>query len=174
MEISGFILLLPILIIRFGLLKLLNKEGTNRAIFTPPLKGIEKPAYWINILSILAMSIILLFSRISLISTLNIIGLTVSIIGIIFYGISIIQFAKPNENGLNIRGLYSLSRNPIYVAFFLYFVGCCLLTNSLLLFVVLVIFQISEHFLILSEERWCIEEFGEDYTNYKSKVRRYL
>jgi len=29
-------------------------------------------------------------------------------------------------------------------------------------------------FLIMSEERWCIMEFGEEYIKYMNKVRRYI
>lgn len=65
-------------------------------------------------------------------------------------------------------------RNPMYVSFFLYFLGCSLITNSWILFIVLIIFQISVHYLILSEERWCIKEFGLEYVNYMKRVRRYI
>jgi protein-S-isoprenylcysteine O-methyltransferase Ste14 len=42
------------------------------------------------------------------------------------------------------------------------------------LLVILVIFQISVHFLIISEERWCRGKFGEPYEKYMLEVRRYL
>ncbi|WP_347877296.1 hypothetical protein [Halanaerobium saccharolyticum] len=62
----------------------------------------------------------------------------------------------------------------MYLAFFLYFLGCSFLINSLFYFIILLIFQILVHYLILSEERWCIKEFGEEYKKYKKKVRRYI
>jgi len=62
----------------------------------------------------------------------------------------------------------------MYVDFFLYFLACCILTVSRVLFIVLVIFQISVHFLIISEERWCRKQFGEAYNDYLEKVRRYI
>lgn len=39
---------------------------------------------------------------------------------------------------------------------------------------ILLIFQVSVHFMILAEERWCRETFGEPFLNYLHKVRRYL
>ena len=87
---------------------------------------------------------------------------------------SIIDFAKPQDNGINKNGLYNYSRNPMYVAFFIYFLGCSLLINSIPYFIVLIIFQISVHYLILSEERWCIKEFGEKCINYMKRVSRYV
>jgi protein-S-isoprenylcysteine O-methyltransferase Ste14 len=36
------------------------------------------------------------------------------------------------------------------------------------------VFQISAHWIILSEERWCVNKFGQEYINYMNKVRRYI
>jgi len=171
---NGLILVLPILLIRFVLLSLLNKEAVKRAAFFPPTLGIEKVAYWINQLTTLSLLGVLLFSRIEINRLAGFIGLGLYSMGLILYIISIIQFARPDNTGLRMTGLYGISRNPMYVAFFLYFTGCCILTCSWLLLVVLIIFQISVHFLILSEERWCIGQFGETYTTYMKNVRRYI
>ncbi len=171
---NGLILVLPILIIRFALLSLLNKEAVKRAAFFPPTNGIEKVAYWIYQLTTLSMLVSLFFLRIKIQGLSGFIGLGVLSLGLILYIISIIQFARPNNVGISITGLYSISRNPMYVAYFIYFIGCCILTGSWLFLVVLSIFQISVHFLIISEERWCIEQFGESYTTYMKNVRRYI
>ncbi len=37
-----------------------------------------------------------------------------------------------------------------------------------------IVFQISAYWIILSEERWCVKKFGEEYINYMNKVRRYI
>jgi len=77
-------------------------------------------------------------------------------------------------NGINLNGLYRVSRNPMYIAYFIYFLGCALLTHSLILLALLIGFQVSAHWIILSEERWCIKKFGEEYIKYMNKVRRYI
>ena len=171
---TGLILISPILLIRFLLLSYLGKEAFNRAAFFPPTEGIERMAYWINILTTFSIIIVPFFLKIRLQGFLIIPGLCLLIFALVLYIISIIQFSRPNSSGLNISGLYSISRNPMYVAFFLYFLACCILTGSWLLFIVLVIFQISVHFLIISEERWCKKQFGEAYIVYLGKVRRYI
>jgi len=45
-----------------------------------------------------------------------------------------------------------------------------MLTQSLILCGIVLIFQSSSHWIILSEERWCIEIFGEAYKQYMKKV----
>jgi protein-S-isoprenylcysteine O-methyltransferase Ste14 len=36
------------------------------------------------------------------------------------------------------------------------------------------VFQISSHWIILSEERWCVKQFGDEYIDYMKRVRRYI
>ncbi|MBU9727326.1 methyltransferase [Diplocloster modestus] len=62
----------------------------------------------------------------------------------------------------------------MYVAYFIFFLGCVLLTQSLLLLVFVLIFQITAHWMIRAEERWCIGQFGSTYLQYMKKVRRYF
>jgi len=171
---NSYILVLPIILIRYFLLGFISKEALQRAGFFPPTEGKEKIAYYIYQITTLFLLIYLFFATIKLNSVFNYIGLIIFIIGTLLYMKSIIDFAKPQDNGINKNGLYKYSRNPMYVAFFLYFLGCSLLINSILYFIVLIIFQITVHYLILSEERWCIKEFGEEYIDYMKTVRRYI
>lgn len=170
---NGFLLLIPFMLIRFGFLSLLNKEGLKRAALFAPLIGKEKVAYWLYQISNILIFAYLFFLTITTKSWFYV-GLAIYGLGILFCFASVLNFAKPAENGINLNGLYRISRNPMYVAYFIYFLGCVLLTQSLLLFVILIVFQISTHWIILSEERWCIKKFGEEYKNYMKEVRRYI
>jgi protein-S-isoprenylcysteine O-methyltransferase Ste14 len=62
----------------------------------------------------------------------------------------------------------------MYVAYFLIYMGIGLATASWLYLLMALIRQISEYWIILSEERWSIESFGQPYEDYCQKVRRYL
>jgi len=44
----------------------------------------------------------------------------------------------------------------------------------MIFFLILVMFQTSAHWIILSEERWCLEKFGKAYQDYQDRVRRYI
>jgi len=171
---DGAILVAPILLTRFLLMSLLNREAVKRAAFFPPTLGFEKTAYYINVLTTFLLLIVPFFLKIKPNGIRGISGLILITGALILYAVSVIQFAKPDNHGLNLMGLYKISRNPMYVSFFLYFSGCCLVTSSLVLLIVLIVFQISVHFLIISEERWCIEKFGDPYLDYMKKVRRYI
>jgi protein-S-isoprenylcysteine O-methyltransferase Ste14 len=155
-------------------MRIISKKAIERAGFFPPTEGKEQVAFYLYQITTLILLIYLFFSEIKFNIILNYVGLSVYIIGTILYIKSIIDFSKPQESGINKNGLYKYSRNPMYVAFFLYFLGCSLLINSLFYFTILLIFQTSVHYLILSEERWCIKEFEEEYKKYMKKVRRYI
>lgn len=171
---NGFLLLIPLILIRFGYLGLLSRDGLKRAAFFAPLIGKEKAAYWFYQITSILLFVYLFFLKITTDPHWLYAGLVIYGLGMLLCIASVSDFAKPAENGINLKGLYRISRNPMYVAYFIYFLGCVLLTQSLLLFAILMVFQISAHSIILSEERWCIEKFGEEYKNYMNKVRRYI
>ncbi|MBI2752093.1 MAG: isoprenylcysteine carboxylmethyltransferase family protein [Betaproteobacteria bacterium] len=72
-------------------------------------------------------------------------------------------------------GPFRFSRNPLYVALSLMFVGLSLAVNSL--WGVLALFPsllVMHYGVILREERYLEAKFGESYRQYCSVVRRYL
>lgn len=172
---NGFWLLLPFLAVRFGLLLIIRKSAIQRAGYFAPVQGTEKIAYYIYQVSNIGLFLYLLVTAVKIDFSLYFyLGFICYILGIVLCAISIRCFASPNAEGLNINGIYQFSRNPMYVAYFIYFIGMSLLTQSLILLRIVIIFQVSAHWIILSEERWCIKRFGKSYEEYMKKVRRYI
>ena len=171
---NAIVLIIPVILIRYGLLSIISKVSLNRAAYFPPLHGIEKAAFWIYQISNTFMFFYLLFLRVIVNEPIFLIGLIIYFLGLCLYTASTINFAKPNKSIINQNGLYQFSRNPMYVAYFIVFSGLVILTESSVLIIALFIFQISSHWIILSEERWCIEKFGNEYRTYMKKVRRYF
>lgn len=171
----GFLLLIPFFLIRYGLLSILDKDAIMRAAYFPPLIKQEKAAYWIYQISNVAIFLCMFFLKVKVAPPiLFYTGTAFYSVGTILLAVSVINFAAPSERGINQNGLYRLSRNPMYVAYFIFFLGCALLTQSPLLIGFVLIFQITAHWIIRSEERWCIEQFGGAYLQYMKKVRRYF
>ncbi|ESL02101.1 hypothetical protein GCWU000282_02235 [Catonella morbi ATCC 51271] len=172
---SGFWLLLLFLIVRFGLLFIIKREAIQRAGYFAPVQKSEKAAYYIYQSSNIILLICLIVSSVKIDFSLQFyLGLFLFTIGILLCIISVVCFAFPNDEGLNINGIYKFSRNPMYVAYFVCFLGMSLLTQSLIMLIVVLIFQISAHWIIVSEERWCLEKFGKNYEDYIKEVRRYI
>lgn len=171
---NGVFLVIPLLWIRYGLLSLANKNALQRAALFPPMRGVERVMYWIYQASTVAIIVLMLTANVSAGTPGLLVGAAVYLLGILLLSISTVNFAKPGETGINQNGLYRFSRNPMYVAYFVYFLGCVLLTRSIALFALLCVFQVSAHWIILSEERWCVEHFGNAYIRYMQRVRRYV
>lgn len=83
-------------------------------------------------------------------------------------------FKKPTTQILR-RGPYGKSRNPIYVAVVLQFLGLSLIFNSMWLLVTIPVLFLYLHFgVIAGEERYLEQKFEEEYTKYKSEVPRWI
>lgn len=171
----GFLLLIPFFLIRFGLLSALDREAVMRAACFAPLQGREKAAYWFYQISNAAIVICPFFLPIKFFpGWFFAVGAAVYLTGVVLLVLSVAHFAAPAENGINQNGIYRYSRNPMYVAYFVFFVGCALLMQSLIFSLFVAVFQAAAHWIILSEERWCIGKFGEEYLRYMERVRRYF
>lgn len=170
---NAFLALIPVIFIRYVLLGIINSEALKRAAFFSEMIGFEKAAYWLYQISTILLFLYLIFLKIVFSPPLFYAGLVVYGLGIVVFAVSTYDFAR-SKNGLAAKGLYRLSRNPMYIGYFFSFLGCVLMTRSLILLCILIVFQVSAHWVIRAEERWCIGKFGKDYVTYMKNVRRYL
>lgn len=172
---NGILLSVPFLLIRFMLLSALNKKSIGRAAYFAPVRGKEKIAYYIYQVSNVVMFVYLLFLAVKAdFSWEFYVGLVCYLLGLCLCAAAMVNFSFPDDTGLNTNGIYKYSRNPMYVAYFVCFLGMAMLTQSLILFGIVCIFQISAHWIILAEERWCLGKFGVTYKQYMKRVRRYI
>ena len=170
---NSAILLIPLFLIRYGLLALINKTALPKAAYFPPMQKIEKLMFFVYQVSTILILVYMLFLKATIVDVFSKIGLCVYVIGVALFVVATTSFAKTGT-GVNKNGLYRISRNPMYIAYFIYFLGCGLLTHSILMLVLVCIFQIAAHWIILAEERWCLQTFGDEYAQYMKKVRRYI
>jgi protein-S-isoprenylcysteine O-methyltransferase Ste14 len=76
---------------------------------------------------------------------------------------------------LVVRGLYRLTRNPMYVGVLTVILGWALLFQAtVLLFYVLVVASCFQAFVVLYEEPALAREFDAEYPAYRARVRRWL
>lgn len=72
-------------------------------------------------------------------------------------------------------GIYAYSRNPIYLAANLFLISASLYFDNLWMLIMLVpVLYIMTNLVIKKEEAYLEQKFGEEYTNYKKKVRRWI
>lgn len=72
-------------------------------------------------------------------------------------------------------GPFHFSRNPIYLTYVLFVAGVALFFTNLWMLLLLIPAVIVAHYgIIIREERYLLRRFGDDYGEYKQRVRRWL
>ncbi len=72
-------------------------------------------------------------------------------------------------------GVYRYSRNPIYVSMIIGFVGLSLMNDALMmLLMVIPLFYTLALGVIIPEEEYLAKKFGDEYLDYKNKVKRWI
>ena len=81
---------------------------------------------------------------------------------------------KP-ANSLQTTGIYSVSRNPMYISLLLIYTGLSFIIGNWwnLALLPLLILTVQEY-VIKREEKYLERRFGQSYFDYKAKVRRWI
>ncbi len=114
---------------------------------------------------------------------ITIVGVFVSIFGEIIRMISV-GFSYSGTSGrenylkaenLNISGIYSIVRNPLYIGNILMFSGLLMVYLNVYALLAFVSFMLLQyHFIIRSEENYLKGLYKEDYSNYCSSINSIL
>jgi protein-S-isoprenylcysteine O-methyltransferase Ste14 len=101
-------------------------------------------------------------------------GFPLLVLGFIDLGRSVSVGLPEEETELKTRGVYRITRNPMYLGGFLVCIGSCLIFIHLVNFLLCVIAVGIHHIIVTREERFLEERFGERWLEYKQRVPRYL
>ena len=83
------------------------------------------------------------------------------------------SFDKPTV--LVMEGPFRVSRHPMYLGFVVLLIGVAIMLGSLVALIAPVTMFITlETIFIPFEEKQCAEAFGQAYSDYKKRVRRWL
>ncbi|MGI8600509.1 MAG: methyltransferase family protein [Chitinophagaceae bacterium] len=116
-------------------------------------------------------------------STSTIIGISFIVLGLILDMPAIRQFVTTKNTLVTIKpattlvtsGIYTKSRNPMYLGLLLIYAGVALIIgNWWTIILIPVLISIVAYFIIKPEERYLERAFGKDYLNYKQEVRRWI
>ena len=102
------------------------------------------------------------------------IGLIIYAFGCIPYIISVINFASTASNEPIVKGVYKISRNPMYFFSALTLLGIGIGCASWLMIMLVILHTVINHLTVLAEESYCSEKYGKFYHEYMKNVPRYF
>jgi len=71
-------------------------------------------------------------------------------------------------------GVFRLSRHPMYLGIMIIYLGLAIYTFSLASFLAVIVIFLFYNYLASYEEKKLVEYFGDEYTNYMKKTRRWF
>jgi|HubBroStandDraft_3_1064219.scaffolds.fasta_scaffold23275_2 protein-S-isoprenylcysteine O-methyltransferase Ste14 len=113
----------------------------------------------------------------------NIFGSIFYFVGVAFIFPSMFEFVKSKNTiitakpatSLQTTGIYSYSRNPMYAGLIMIYLGLTFqFGNWWTLFLLPILIVTITYYVILPEERYLARAFGDEYAEYKKKVRRWI
>ena len=118
---------------------------------------------------------------------INKIGLKIAGVALLVAGMSVfiwalLSFRKSwrigidtqNAGDLITNGVFSFSRNPVFVFINMYFIGTALIYPTWFFIIIAAMAIAGIHLQILNEEKFLRQQYGKSYVNYSKKVRRYF
>ena len=109
-------------------------------------------------------------------------GVVLCAVGVLILVASLVSFGKSFRIGIDVdqpgrlvtTGIFAVSRNPIYVGFFVFLVGQFLVFPNWVPLIYLVAATALFHRQVLREEGFMRQHYGQEYADYCSHVRRYV
>ncbi len=109
-------------------------------------------------------------------------GAIVIFVGLIVFCLALISFNSSWRVGIDTvspgqlitTGVFSVTRNPIFLAMNLYFLGTFFINSNLFFLMCFVCITIGFHLQIRQEEEFLIGKYGDKYRKYMAQVRRYI
>ncbi len=129
-------------------------RGLN--IVTP---RIFKPELWLDIT---ALAFLITGTAILILSTIQ-------LNNDLIFGLS-----SSRAHQLQTKGIFSISRHPFYLGFLMILFASCLLNPNILNIISFTGAWLIHHFIMIKEEEYLVEQYGEQYREYLKRVKRYI
>jgi protein-S-isoprenylcysteine O-methyltransferase Ste14 len=98
-------------------------------------------------------------------------GIRIYTVGYVADGTSGRTTSEPKAKSLNTTGIYSIVRHPLYLSNFVIWAGIAMLPHSALLTIICVFaFFLNYERIIIAEEAFLSEKFGDEFTQWAEKT----
>ncbi|HYJ85413.1 MAG TPA: isoprenylcysteine carboxylmethyltransferase family protein [Pyrinomonadaceae bacterium] len=112
----------------------------------------------------------------------KLIGVVLISIGCVLFIMAYVSFGDSWRVGFDVKspgalvttGVFSISRNPIYLFLNLWFIGTFLINGGLIFLIFAILAVVVQHWQILQEEAFLTNLYGQPYKNYLARTGRYV
>jgi protein-S-isoprenylcysteine O-methyltransferase Ste14 len=170
---NAWILVIPMLILYLFSMRVTAARESGRSGDFKLTKKENTIAYAILLIMFIAF-IYAIFLPLKLNIVWLISGLIVYLFGIVFHIIAVLNFATSPKDKVITKGLYGISRNPMYVGVVLTQIGLGIACSSWLYLLLTVVLMILLKVNSSAEERYCLYIYGEDYRKYMNRTPRWI
>ena len=171
---NAWVLVLPYLLIVYGLSFLIADRESPLLSGWPPYTQKEKRVLGIVMVSYYALWIYSIFLPLDVGAAWFYVGFPIYLLGIVFVTMGVVNFATTPLDEPVTKGIFRISRNPMYLGFTLVYIGVGLACASWIALVVAMVSVILWPILITPEGRFCPEKYGDAYREYMKKAPRYI
>jgi protein-S-isoprenylcysteine O-methyltransferase Ste14 len=107
-------------------------------------------------------------------STTWLYGGLIYLFGIILTAVAVLNFASAPKNKIITKGLYRITRNPVYFGMLLMQIGIAVACTSWLYLLLTVVLLILLNAILSAEERYCLDTYGDAYEKYMDRTPRWI
>ena len=151
-----------------------SRESSRRHSTSPKYSGFEKKLNYISTFILIATVAYSVFLPLKLGTGWLFAGLFIYLFGLVFGFAAMINFADAPMDEPATKGTYRFSRNPMYFSMLLMFIGIGVACSSWVFILLQIVnFAISDR-MVVTEERLCLETYGEDYREYMNRTPRWI
>jgi protein-S-isoprenylcysteine O-methyltransferase Ste14 len=101
-------------------------------------------------------------------------GLSIFLLGLVVLIFTMVNIYTTPTGKPFTKGVYHFSRNALSLGMLLEFIGIGIASASWLFLLLTVIITVVTHFMILTEERVCLDKFGDAYREYMNRTPRWI
>jgi protein-S-isoprenylcysteine O-methyltransferase Ste14 len=101
-------------------------------------------------------------------------GLLIFSFGVVFTIVAVLNFASSPRDKVITKGLYGVSRNPMYIGLLIMQIGLGITCSSWLYLLLTLVLMILLNANLSAEERYCLYRYGDTYREYINRTPRWI
>jgi len=154
----------------------LNKNWKARGWDEEARRYSEKEKKLGNILTVIFVASVIygIFLPLKLWTAWFYVGMSIYLLGMIFLIMATLNFAATPLDKPVTKGAYHLSRHPLSFSGFLTLIGMGIACISWIFLLLAIVFIILMNTLVIPEERWCLEKYGNAYREYMDRTPKWI